>query len=128
MKKIIIVLSCVVLILGTFLLYSFLHTRFSKENDYRAKEHEFYEAIDLLKKEKYSDAYQKVNDIKSVENQKIIKNIIAYSYFKNICDCFNEVSENAKKSTDLINEVATHNAIYGTIVVDKKMKIKEINL
>ena len=73
MKKIIILLSCIALILGTFLLYSFLHNRLSKENVYKAKEYEFYEAINLLKEKKYSEAYQKVNDIKSVEDQKIIK-------------------------------------------------------
>lgn len=126
MKKIIILLSCIAFILSTFLFYSFLHNRLSKENVYKAKEYEFYEAINLLKEKKYSEAYQKVNDIKSVEDQKIIKNIIAYSYYKEICDCFNEISKDAKKSTDLINEVATNNAIYGTIVVDKD-KQKEID-
>lgn len=115
MKKIIIILSIIILVLGVIFTYIF----FQGENEFKRNENEFYNAISLLKENKYNEAYQQSNNIKNVESQKVIKNIIAYSYLGKIVECVDKVNENSSNIEKVIEKASISNSIYGRIDVDE---------
>lgn len=120
MKKLIVILSIIVLILGIFFTYIF----FQSKNEFKRNEQEFYNAISLLKEEKYNEAYQLSNSIKNIENQKVIKNIIAYSYLEKIIECVDKVNESESILTNLIQKVSISNSIYSRIDISEEEQNK----
>lgn len=113
MKKIIIVLCIVVLILGTVCSVEY----FKNKINYEVANQNFYEAISLLKEEKYNEAYELSNNIEDIEDQRTIRNIIAYSYLTKITNCLNEMTESGEKSSNIISEASISASIYGKIDV-----------
>ena len=71
-------------------LYAY-NSRKNKSN-YEIANQNFYEAISLLKEEKYNEAYQLSNNIEDAEEQRTIRNIIAYSYLIKITNCLSQCS------------------------------------
>lgn len=113
MKKIIIVLCIVVFILGILCSAEY----FKSKNNYEVANQNFYEAISLLKEEKYNEAYRLSNNMEDVEEQRTIRNIIAYSYLIKITNCLNEMTESGKERSNIISEVSISASIYGKIDV-----------
>ena len=113
MKQIIIVLGIVALILGTVCSVEYLKNK----SNYEGANQDFYEAISLLKEEKYNEAYKLSNNIEDVEEQRTIRNIIAYSYLIKITNCLDEMTKSGEKSSDIISRVSISASIYGKIDV-----------
>lgn len=123
MKKIIIVLITIIVILMGVFFYIF----FQAKNDFNREDVKFYQAIDLLKDGKYTEAYQLIDKIDNIENQKIISNIIAYSYWKKIYDCLEDINQVSDDVDDIVQEASISASIYGRIEVSSD-KQKEINV
>lgn len=125
MKKVNIVLLIITIILGL----AYIYMAFIKNNnDFSREDENFYEALSLLKENKYSDAYQKTDKIKNTENQKTIKNIIAYSYLRSVTDCLDDIEKSDEAVEDAIDQ-ARYSSIYGNINIsdDTQNKIDNQN-
>lgn len=115
MKKLIVILSLIIIILSTVFIYLF----FQNKNEFKRSEQNFYEAIDLLKEEKYQEAYQLTNEINDIECQKTIKNIIAYSYLEKITECMKKLQDVSSESSSLVQTAVIKASILGSINISE---------
>lgn len=125
MKKVIIVLSIVAFILCTIGLVGY----FKNKSNYDVANPNFYEAISMLKEEKYNEAYKLSNNIENVNEQRTIRNIIAYSYLTKITNCLAKMNESKKIMSDIIDEVSISASVYDRIDIssEDQSKIDKLN-
>ena len=83
----------------------------------------------MLKEEKYNEAYKLSNNIENVNEQRTIRNIIAYSYLTKITNCLAKMNESEKIMSDIIDEVSISASVYGRIDIssEDQSKIDKLN-